>query len=1007
MTLENGTGHVEVAGSSKDLDGPNAVAKLVSENEDWLVKRILHYAKLQGYARYTSTLEEAWRLSIAGLSESLAAALGRKPSELELGPDDDFTQDAIAAFGMVEARKHRERGVNLAMFIGLMKYYRQSYIDLVLQAGNDGSRRDHGLRVIERFFDRIEIAFCTQWASLAQGDRLTELQAANRFMTNEKNKYLTIFESLPNPVILVDNRNRIENINRSAARLLRDTGVSGSQYHQLPVEVSSANAEPADRRPLGTVFPWLQAELNDFLETQQATLGYETSVSTMQGRKDYFVRLSRMLDVSGKFEGSLIILDDVSQSKQAALSLQESEERYRTLFDNATDAIYLTEPGSGRITQCNRKASEMTGYTVPALLQMTIYDLHPPDQVAKIAAEFDRLSSGLGISPNFSLQHRTADGSLIPVEVIISRIEIKNQAFHISMVRDIRDRQKAEEALRRQNAYMAALHETSLGMLKRLEVEELLQSIVEKASALTGIPDGFLHLYDPQQDVLEMRACCGDLSSVKGFQLRPGKGFAGSVWQQGRPLLIEDYRNWSQRDANPEFDALGSLVGAPLRSGNKIEGVIGLAHHDPDKKIDPEIVLILEQFAELAAIAIDNARLYSDVCNELKRRKVLEQEREKMEMQLIQSQKMEAIGTLAGGIAHDFNNLLMGMLGNASLMLSETKPGQPNYEELKSIESYVQKATHLTRQLLGFARGGKYEVKSVDINELIRQNLLMFGRTKKEILIDADLPENIWPVEVDPNQIDQALLNIYVNAWQAMPGGGRLFVKSENTTLDEKFVRPFGVRAGRFVKISITDSGIGMDEATRQRIFEPFFSTKQKRTGTGLGLASVYGIIKNHGGMIAVRSVPSHGATFEIYLPASGKPVRREIRPKAEKLTGTETILLIDDEDLIIQVGEKMLDHLGYRVLTCNNGEEGIELYRRHHRDIKLVILDMIMPELNGGEVFDRLRTIDPNATVLLSSGYSLEGQAAKIMKRGCNGFIQKPFTLEQLSKKIRDILKK
>jgi len=245
-----------------------------------------------------------------------------------------------------------------------------------------------------------------------------------------------------------------------------------------------------------------------------------------------------------------------------------------------------------------------------------------------------------------------------------------------------------------------------------------------------------------------------------------------------------------------------------------------------------------------------------------------EEEKRKIEAQLQQTQKMDAIGTLAGGIAHGFNNLLMGIQGNASLMLFDIDSGHPHYERLKNIEQQVQSGAGITRQLLGFARRGKYEIKPTNINELIKKGLEMFGRTKNNVKVNIKYQKDIWPVETDQGQIEQVLLNIYANAWQAMPGGGELYLETQNVTLDENYTNAYQVLAGRYVKTSVTDTGVGMDKATQHRIFDPFFTTKDMYRGTGLGLASVYGIIKNHGGIINVNSKNGEGTTFNIYLPA-------------------------------------------------------------------------------------------------------------------------------------------
>jgi CheY-like chemotaxis protein len=368
---------------------------------------------------------------------------------------------------------------------------------------------------------------------------------------------------------------------------------------------------------------------------------------------------------------------------------------------------------------------------------------------------------------------------------------------------------------------------------------------------------------------------------------------------------------------------------------------------------------------------------------------------------------MEAIGTLAGGIAHDFNNILMGIQGNASLLDLRLDPGHAGHEKIQNIEKYVESGTELSRQLLGFARRGKYNVKASDINDIIEKSASMFARTKKELRVYTQLAPEVWTVEVDRGQIEQVLLNLCINAWQAMPDGGDLNLMTENLFLDENYVRAYKVKPGCYVKVTVADSGVGIDKADMARVFEPFFTTKEMGRGTGLGLASVYGIIKGHGGHINVYSEKGQGTTFTIYLPASAqREAESEVRHAlATVQKGQETVLLIDDEEMIIDVGRGLLSELGYTVMAARSGPEALEVYRQNSSRIDIVIMDMIMPGLGGGETFDRLKRINPNVKVLLCSGYSVNGQASKIMERGCDGFIQKPFTLKQLSAKIREVL--
>jgi two-component system, cell cycle sensor histidine kinase and response regulator CckA len=378
----------------------------------------------------------------------------------------------------------------------------------------------------------------------------------------------------------------------------------------------------------------------------------------------------------------------------------------------------------------------------------------------------------------------------------------------------------------------------------------------------------------------------------------------------------------------------------------------------------------------------------------------------KTEVRLFQAQKMESIGTLAGGIAHDFNNLLMGIQGHASLALLQLNAQMPSYEHLKTIETLVMSGSDLTKQLLGFARGGKYEVKAVDLNALIHKTSETIGRTKKEIKIYRNLAPDLWLVDIDQGQIEQVLLNLYVNAWQAMPGGGELYLATSNALLEENRYKSSDGKSSLYVKISVTDTGVGMDEKTKERIFEPFFTTKEMGRGTGLGLASAYGIIKNHNGFINVYSEKGQGTTFNIYLPVSTqKEIKDQIKQQDDKIVkGTETILIVDDEAMIISVGRGLLESLEYTILTAQDGPSALAIYKESKDRIDLVILDMVMPEMNGGEVFDELKKINSNVKVLLSSGYSLNGQASKIINRGCVGFIQKPFTIRDIASQLRRI---
>ena len=453
-------------------------------------------------------------------------------------------------------------------------------------------------------------------------------------------------------------------------------------------------------------------------------------------------------------------------------------------------------------------------------------------------------------------------------------------------------------------------------------------------------------------------------------------------------------------DIIPREDARSIIdqLGKGIQDGRPQKIIVETSHTKTDGELIPVEI-------HSRAISYRGRTVILNAARDITLRIEAEKEKKLLQSQLLHSQKMEAIGTLAGGIAHDFNNLLMGIQGYISLMRLQTNPDDPNGEYIQGIENAVTSAANLTNQLLGFARKGKYALKQTCINDTVIKSAKMFTRTRKEIVTHQQLQDNIWSVRVDPGQIEQVLINLYLNAWHAMPQGGDLCIQTENVYLSDHYCKPFEVPGGNYVKVSITDTGSGIDEEIIERIFEPFFTTKDVGKGTGLGLASAYGIIKNHNGIIRVYSEKDHGTTFNIYLPSSDleEPVDAEVN--SELLNGTETILLVDDEEGTIRVEKLMLEKLGYTVFPARSGKQAIELYNENKAGFDLVALDMIMPEMNGKDTYDELKKIDPTVKVLLVSGYSLNKQIEELIGLGCKGYMQKPFDIVQLSQKIREVL--
>ncbi len=398
------------------------------------------------------------------------------------------------------------------------------------------------------------------------------------------------------------------------------------------------------------------------------------------------------------------------------------------------------------------------------------------------------------------------------------------------------------------------------------------------------------------------------------------------------------------------------------------------------------------------------------VTRDITERKASEEERKRLQDQLLQAQKMEAIGTLAGGIAHDFNNSLQGILGYTQILIWEKEKGNPDLKLLKQIETATQRSSELTKQLLTFSRKVESKLRPLNLNQEVRQLEQLLERTiPKMIAIETHLADDLKIVNADSVQIEQMTMNLSINARDAMPDGGKLVIDCRNTILGENYCKMHvGAVPGEYVMLSISDNGKGMDKQTRKHIFDPFYTTKKTGQGTGLGLAMVYGIVKNHGGHITCTSEPEKGTTFRVYFPAISEPSLDQPQRRAELEQihhGNETILLVDDEDYLRDLGKRLLAKFGYTVLTAPNGETALKIFREKGKHISLIILDLIMPGIGGKNCLDLILKEDPSARVIIASGYSVDGSTKKELESKTRGFISKPFELNQMLSIVRNTL--
>ena len=654
------------------------------------------------------------------------------------------------------------------------------------------------------------------------------------------------------------------------------------------------------------------------------------------------------------FQGSV---RDVTEQKQAREILRASEENYRTIFNSVNDAIFIHDLNTGDILDVNSKMCEMYGYSLEEARTLTIFeltDMREPFTQEEGERFREKVLSGRPQIFEWMAKHK--DGTPFWVEVNLKRTVIGGRECVLAVVRDIEERKRAEQELREREAQYRSIFEAATDALIICDFETM--KIVEA----------------------NPRAC-----TMYGYT------YEELTRITPRELIHPDYHRIFQE----RLETLQRTKMPP--TDFPVESV--------SVRKDGSLVYVEVRGTEFE---YKGKKYWLSIARDISERKRGEEEKRKLEAQLRHVQKMEAIGTLAGGIAHDFNNLLMGIQGRVSLMHIKTDSHSPNQDHLKGIETMVVRGAELTKELLGFARGGKYEVRLTNVNDLVKKTSDMFARAKKELKINQTYQDNPWTIKVDRNQIEQVLLNLYVNAGHAMPGGGNITIATKNVDLEVEDAKPFNAKPGKYVRIQVVDTGMGMDEDTKQRIFEPFFTTKELGRGTGLGLSSAYGIIKNHGGYIYVESELNKGSAFSVYLPATEEkvPVVKPL-PQQSITKGEETILLVDDEEMILEVGEKLLDALGYKAVLARSGKEAVEIYEKQKNRIDMVILDMIMSEMGGRETYNRLKELNPQVKVLLSSGYSLDGQAVKILELGCDGFVQKPFNMRTLSQKMREVLTK
>jgi len=646
----------------------------------------------------------------------------------------------------------------------------------------------------------------------------------------------------------------------------------------------------------------------------------------------------------GTLAGSIGVLSDITDRKRAEEALRESEQRYRATFDNAAVGMDLVDR-EGRFLAVNDTLAGLLGYSQQELCNLTIFDVTSPEDLAATREAYYAFIRGEINRYRLEKRYIRKDGSDIWTDLSVSAIRDRegNHVATVGVIVDISKRKQYEEARLR------------------------LATAVEQAAEAIVVSDtqGILTYVNPA------------FERTTGYSSKEAIG--------NNPRILKSGRHDSDFYKN---------MWEIISSGHVWSG------HFINKKKDGTL---FEEEATISPIKDDSGKIVSYVA--VKRDVTREVSLQK---QLLQAQKMEAVGTLAGGIAHDFNNLLQVVLGYSELLLSEKPRDEAEYADLQKIYQAARSGADLVRSLLTFSRRVEAQPVPMSLNDQIKQAAKLLRRTMPRMMdIQLELAEDLGKISGDPAQIEQIVMNLALNSRDAMGETGSLTIRTENVALDEESSKLiFEAKPGDYVLLSVSDTGHGMDKETAQHIFEPFYTTKELGRGTGLGLAMVYGIVKQHGGHVVCYSEVGSGATFNIYFPAISETSKPDSET-AEELpaSGTETVLLVDDEETVRKLGERILTKSGYHVVTAANGEEALAAYSKEKGRFDLVILDLIMPKMGGKDCLKELLKIDPRTRVLVSSGLSDDASTKDCLKLGAKGFVSKPFRLKQLLKHVRSCL--
>ena len=669
----------------------------------------------------------------------------------------------------------------------------------------------------------------------------------------------------------------------------------------------------------------------------------EAELTLRTGRRILVDLSNSVLEVPGQPPRLLTIFRDITERREAEKKLRESEEKFRTLSEQSPNMIYIYN--GERVVYVNNKCVELLGYKKKEFYspKFDFMMLIAPEYLDLVRKSLESHLKGREVLP-YEYALLTKDGRRIEGIHTTTLIDYEGHPSILGLVTDMTEQKRADKELRK------------------------LSRAVEQSPASIIITDteGSIEYVNPK------------FTQVTGYHPAEVIGLNPRILKSGHTPRSEYKRLWETITAGIEWR--GEF------QNRKKNGELFWESASISPVRDP------------AGVITHYLAVKEDIT-----------ERKKLEQQLWQAQKMESIGTLAAGIAHDFNNILAIILGYTSL-LQRSAGGSPRVgTALEAIGMAVERGAGLVRQILTFARKTEFNPEPLDVNVVIKELAKMLVETfPKTIPLSLQLAEKLPVISMDHSQLHQALLNLCVNARDAMRDHGSLTICSGSVTGDEIAARFPNAAGNHYVVISVSDTGVGMDEATKSRVFDPFFTTKEKGKGTGLGLAVVFGVVQAHQGFIDVESEQAKGTTFKVYLPVPAKAITKvpEASPTEEEIPGgTETLLIVEDEEMLLELVATLLEQKGYRVLGAADGERAVEVYNRHQSEISLVITDLGLPKLDGWEVFKRVKKINPKVNVFLASGYVDRDLKQEILGSGVKGFLQKPYRPEELLKTVRRAL--